>query len=157
MSAPDGFQIVDRAGARDDFLRPLTEARSAISFVAILLWIVGALIVGSVVYLSVLERIRDFAVFKAVGTKSRSIMGGLALQAVIVALIAAVVGAVLSFLLAPRFPLPVEIPTSALWMLPVIAILVGLARQPRRLAARGDGRPGTGLRRTVAEQRCPTS
>ena len=32
-SAPDGFQIVDRAGARDDFLRPLTEARSAISFV----------------------------------------------------------------------------------------------------------------------------
>jgi putative ABC transport system permease protein len=124
---PDGFQVIDHASARDDFLRPLTQARSAITFVAILLWIVGALIVGSVVYLSVLERIRDFAVFKAVGTKTRSIMGGLALQAVIVALIAAAVGAALSFVLAPNFPLPVEIPASALWMLPVIAIAVGLA------------------------------
>ena len=124
---PEGFQIIDQAGARDDFLRPLSEARAAISFVAVLLWIVGALIVGSVVYLSVLERMRDFAVFKAVGTKTRSIMGGLALQAVIVALIAAAVGAALSFVLAPRFPLPVEIPASALWVLPVIAIAVGLA------------------------------
>ena len=127
MRLPTASKSSTTPSARDDFLRPLTQARSAITFVAILLWIVGALIVGSVVYLSVLERIRDFAVFKAVGTKTRSIMGGLALQAMIVALIAAAVGAALSFVLAPNFPLPVEIPASALWMLPVIAIAVGLA------------------------------
>ena len=124
--APDGFKIIDHDQAKDDFLRPLAQARSAIFFIAILLWIVGALIVGSVIYLSALERVRDFAVFKAVGTKTRAIMGGLALQAVIVALVAAAVGAALSFVLAPRFPLPVEIPTSALWLLPLIAVVVGM-------------------------------
>ena len=75
-----------------------------------LLWIVAALIVGSVIYLSALERVRDFAVFKAVGVSTRSVLGGLALQAVIVAVVAALVGAVLSFVLAPTFPMPVVVP-----------------------------------------------
>jgi putative ABC transport system permease protein len=74
-----------------------------------------------------LERVRDFAVFKAVGVASRSVMGGLALQAVLVAVVAAIMGGLLSFVLAPLFPLNVAVPTSSLALLPLVGILVGLA------------------------------
>ena len=84
-----------RPGRRGRRHPPATRQSSygAITFMAVLLWIVAALIVGSVIYLSALERVRDFAVFKAVGVSTRSVLGGLALQAVIVAVVAALVGA----------------------------------------------------------------
>lgn len=123
---PNGYRAVDRAGAIDDLLRPLKVAVNSITIVAVLLWIVAALIVGSVVYLSALERLRDFAVFKAIGVPTRSVMAGLALQAVIVALLAALVGAGLSLLLGPLFPMQVIIPTQAFVALPVVAVVIGL-------------------------------
>lgn len=123
---PNGYRAVDRAGAIEDLLRPLKVAVNSITIVAILLWIVAALIVGSVVYLSALERLRDFAVFKAIGVPTRSVMAGLALQAVIVALLAALVGAGLSLLLGPLFPMQVIIPTQAFVALPVVAVVIGL-------------------------------
>jgi len=78
------------------------------------------------VYLSALERVRDFAVFKAIGTRSRSIMAGLALQALIMALLAAALGVVLAQLLGPLFPMIVAVPVGAYVLLPVVAIVVGL-------------------------------
>ncbi len=66
-TAPDGYRIVDRAGAVGDLMRPMNAAEGALTMLSVLLWIVAALIVGSVIYLSALERVRDFAVFKAVG------------------------------------------------------------------------------------------
>jgi len=105
---------------------PLKVAVGAITIVAFLLWIVAVLIVGSLVYLSALERLRDFAVFKAIGVPTRQILVGLALQAVVVALLAAVVGVILAQLLAPLFPMLVVVPTSAYLALPVIAIAIGL-------------------------------
>ena len=81
---------------------------------------------GSLIYLSALERTRDFAVFKAVGVTTRSVLAGLALQAVVVAVVAAVLGAVLSLGLGPLFPIPVVVPTSAFVLLPVIAVVIGL-------------------------------
>ncbi|OBJ54818.1 ABC transporter permease [Mycobacterium sp. 1423905.2] len=123
---PDGYHSYDRAGAVNDLLRPLKVAVNSISIVAVLLWIVAALIVGSVVYLSALERLRDFAVFKAIGTPTRSIMAGLALQALVVSLFAALVGMVLSKLLAPLFPMIVAVPISAYAALPGVAVVTGL-------------------------------
>jgi putative ABC transport system permease protein len=123
---PDGYQSFDRAGAVHDLLRPLKVAVNSISIVAILLWIVAVLIVGSVVYLSALERLRDFAVFKAIGTPTRSILAGLALQALVVALLAAVVGAALAQLLAPLFPMIVAVPVDAYLALPGVAVVIGL-------------------------------
>ena len=126
----------------------------AITFIAVLLWIVAALIVGSVIYLSALERVRDFAVFKAVGVSTRAVLGGLALQAVIVALVAALLGAVLSFGLAPTFPMLVVVPADRV---PAaarsIAIVDRAAREHRGLAARGDGRPRTRVRRCRSDAR----
>ena len=123
---PDGYRIVHPDVAVDDLLRPLQKALEAISYLAILLWAVAALIVGSLIYLSALERTRDFAVFKAVGVSTRSVLAGLALQAVVVAVVAAVLGAVLSVGLGPLFPIRVVVPTSAFVLLPVIAVVIGL-------------------------------
>jgi putative ABC transport system permease protein len=123
---PVGYQTLDRAAAVNDLMRPLKVAVDAITIVAFLLWIVAALIVGSVVYLSALERLRDFAVFKAIGVPTRSILAGLTLQAVVVALLSAVLGIILSQLLAPLFPMNVVVPTRAYMALPAIAIVIGL-------------------------------
>ncbi len=124
--APDGFRTIDRAGAVDDLMRPMIAAVAAITLMAVLLWIVAALIVGSVIYLSALERTRDFAVLKAVGVSTRSVLAGLCLQAVIVAVVAAVLGGLLSLVLGPLFPMRVVVPGSAFLLLPVIAVLIGL-------------------------------
>lgn len=125
-AAPEGYRVVDRAGAVDDLVRPLKGARTSIFLMAWLLWVVAALIVGSMIYLTALERVRDFAVFKAVGVPTRSIMAGLSLQAVIVAVLAALVGGIVSVLLEPLFPMRVDIPTLAFVLLPVIAVAIGL-------------------------------
>ena len=111
---------------KDDVLRPLKAARSSISFVRLLLWLVAAIVVGSVLYLQALERTRDFAVFKATGTSTAAIGVGLALQAVALSLAAAVLAAILATVLAPLFPLDVEIPSSGYLLLPVVTVVVGL-------------------------------
>jgi putative ABC transport system permease protein len=123
---PSGYRAIDRDGAIADLLRPLKVAVNSITIVAVLLWIVAALIVGSVIYLSALERLRDFAVFKAIGVQTGSIAAGLALQAIIVALGAVVVGVVLAALLGPIFPMQVIVPGYAYAILPVIAVVFGL-------------------------------
>jgi putative ABC transport system permease protein len=123
---PDGYRIVSRDDAQTDLMRPLQKAYGAISYVAILLWAVAALIVGSLIYLSALERTRDFAVFKAVGVATHWVFAGMALQAVIVAVVAAAVGGLLSLGLGPTFPMRVEVPASAFFLLPGIAVVIGL-------------------------------
>jgi putative ABC transport system permease protein len=65
-------------------------------------------------------------VLKAVGVSTRSVLAGLCLQAVIVAVVAAVLGGLLSLVLTPIFPMRVEVPTSAFLLLPVIGVLIGL-------------------------------
>jgi len=124
--APAGYRTIDRNGAVEDLLRPLKVAVNSITIVAVLLWVVAALVVGSVIYLSALERLRDFAVFKAIGVPTKSIAAGLAMQAIIVALLAALVGAGLSMLLGPLFPMQVIVPVEAFIALPAIAIAIGL-------------------------------
>ncbi|MGZ6979847.1 MAG: ABC transporter permease [Acidimicrobiia bacterium] len=120
-----GARIVTIAQTKKDLLQALGSGRKTINFVAVLLSLVAACIVGSVIYLSALERVRDFAVFKATGTGTAALLGGLAVQAVIVSLIAALVGAALAVVIAPRFPMPAEIPTIAFVLLPIVAVVVG--------------------------------
>lgn len=111
----------------DDALGPIESAVSSIDLIRILLWFVAAIVMGAVIYLTALERERDFAVLKAVGASGASLGSGLAIQAVVVALIASFVGAIAAKLIEPVFPLPVSIPTSALVTVPLVAVIVGLA------------------------------
>ena len=111
---------------RQDLLRPLASAIQSIRLIELLLWVVAALVVGSVVYLSALERSGDFAVFKATGWSSRSLGAGLALQAVLLSTGAAVLGVGIAHGLVPAFPMTFTIPLSSALLLPVVGVVVGL-------------------------------
>jgi putative ABC transport system permease protein len=123
---PAQLTLFDRDATRADLARPLKNATQSIDFIRTLLWMVAALIVASVIYLSALERTRDFAVFKATGVPTRAIGAGLALQAITIALTASIVGAVLAVLIAPKFPMDVVISRGSLLFLPVLAVIVGI-------------------------------
>ena len=123
---PAGYRVVDRHAAVDDMIRPLYGAHLAMSYMAILLWAVAAMIVGSLIYLSALERTRDFAVFKALGVATHSVLAGLTLQAVLVASVAAMLGGVLAVVLGPLFPMLVVVTTSAFLWLVATAVVIGL-------------------------------
>jgi putative ABC transport system permease protein len=124
---PDGTKAMSADEVADSVLEPLEGAIASIDLVRVLLWIVAAIIVGAVVYLSALERQRDFAVLKAVGAPNRALLGSLALQAVLVALLAVAVAAIIQVFLAPRFPLTVTVPAKAFWQLPLFAVVMALA------------------------------
>jgi putative ABC transport system permease protein len=123
---PDGYVFVDRRGAAEDLLRAVEKARSSLTLTSVLLWVVAASIIGAVVYLSALERQRDFAVFKATGVSTGAILGGLVLQASVMALLAAVLGSVIGSVLGPRFPMLVSIEARAHLLLPLVAVLIGV-------------------------------
>jgi len=123
---PVGTQVITADEAASDLLRPMEKAVQAVDMLRYLLWLVAASIVGAIVYLSSLERIRDFAVLRAVGSSPAELYAGLATQAIIVSVGAAVISAGLSLGIARLFPIPVEIPFVALLLLPVVAVAVGL-------------------------------
>jgi putative ABC transport system permease protein len=123
---PPGLAAVSNAAARADLLRALASARSSITLLAVLLWVVAALIVGSVIYVSVLERQRDFAVFKATGMSTGSLLGSLAIQAVVLSIVAAVIGSGIAALLGPNFPMPVSLTLVSYLLLPLVAVAIGL-------------------------------
>jgi putative ABC transport system permease protein len=111
---------------RADVLHRLGSAVSTIDTLQRMLFIVGAVIIGAVVYLSSLERRRDFAVLKAVGSSSRWLFTGLAAQAVIVAILAAAIGVILLPLLARFVSIPLVVPAYQYYALPGVAVVVGL-------------------------------
>lgn len=123
---PAGFRFSPVSEAKDDILRPLLDTIDSIKTFRLLLWIVAAAIVGSVLYLSALERTGDFAVFKATGTTTADLAGALAIQACVLSLTASVVAIGLAHLLAPQFPAGVSFPAPLLALLPVVAVGVGL-------------------------------
>ena len=125
-SAPDGLRLMSNDEVEDDLLRPLEDPIGSIDLFRYLLWVVAAAIIGLVLYLSALERQRDFAVFKATGTSTGSLVAALGLQALILSIASAIVGIVFATLLAPVFPMRVTIPTAVALTTPVVAIVVGL-------------------------------
>ncbi len=121
-----GTVVLSADDVAEDALGPLESAISSIDLIRILLWVVAAIIIGAVVYLSALERQRDFAVLLAVGGRSRQLAGSLAIQAVFVALLAVGTAAALQSVVAPVFPLEVRVPAASLWQLPTVAVVVAL-------------------------------
>jgi putative ABC transport system permease protein len=94
--------------------------------IAILLWFVAIGIVGSIMYLSALERLTDFAVFRAMGMAARHLFSTLMFEAVALTMAAALLAVGMASLLAPLFSLGVEIPTSAYLRLPALAVAIGV-------------------------------
>lgn len=123
---PPDLHAMTNAGVLSDLRRPLKKATTTISFLRVLLWIIAAGIIGSVLYLQAIERTRDFAVFKATGVSSGTLLVGIALQAILLAAGAAIAALLIAWVLAPTMTLSIEVPPSAYYALPIVAIAVGL-------------------------------
>jgi putative ABC transport system permease protein len=126
MHSPPGLRVLTLNQVKGDMTKPLAQAQRVVLFIEIFLWLVAACIIGSIVYVSAIEKTRDFAVLKATGASNRQLMGTLAVQAVVISLAAAGVAAVIANLLAPTFPILVVVPPWSLFVLPALAILLGL-------------------------------
>jgi putative ABC transport system permease protein len=121
-----GLSVLTNAQVKADLQRPTQSGKQSIDFIQVLLWIVAAGIIALIVYLTALERVRDFAVLKATGTSNSTLFGALAFQAVVLSLVSAAVAIAIALALAPFFPFQIVIATSAYVLLAVIAIVVGL-------------------------------
>lgn len=121
-----GLSIVNADEARADLKRPLASAITTIDLLRFFLWIVAGAIVGSVLYVSALERSREFAVFKAFGTDSVDLVGTLVVEAFVLSALSAAAAVALSRALATLFPAVISFPTRTMVLLPLVALTVGL-------------------------------
>ena len=123
---PDGYYTLSNEDIAVDAMRPLERSISSVNILRILLWFVAAMIIGTMTYLAALERLRDMAVLKAIGGTTRQLATSIALEGVLIALLAALLAAGLQVLVVPVFPLEVSVPARALWQVPLIAVIVAL-------------------------------
>lgn len=123
---PEGLIVLDNSSVEEDSFGPMEPAVESINNTRYLMWATATIIIAALVYVSALQRTRDFAVMKAVGASSRLLFLGLAVQSVIVSLAAAALAEVTSFLLKPLMAIPVEVSLNSFLILPVVAVVVGL-------------------------------
>jgi putative ABC transport system permease protein len=123
---PPQARLMTPAQARADILRPLDNGLRSIDIITFFLWAVAVVVIAAVVYLSALERRQDFAVLKAIGSSTRWLYAGLALQAGVVATASGLLAIAVTPLFERTIPMLLSVPSSALWLLPPVAILIGL-------------------------------
>jgi putative ABC transport system permease protein len=125
-SVPSGLVSLTPARVESQTLDSLSSAVASIQKSRTMMWVIAAIIVAALVYVSALQRVRDFAVLKALGSSSTSLFVSLCLQAVIVTLVGAALGMALSTVMTGVFSQPVTVPTSAYATLPLVAVIVGI-------------------------------
>jgi putative ABC transport system permease protein len=125
-SAPPGLVVLTPSTVVSETVGALGSAKASIDNVRSLMWLVAAAIVASMLYVAALERTRDFAVLKALGSSSRALFMSLVLEAVVVTLLAAVLAEILSAFTSPLFSQPIDITPGARLVLPLIAVVVGV-------------------------------
>ncbi len=125
-SVPSGLDAFTSEQAVDNTASQLGSAVSSINNSKIIMWVIAAAIIAALVYVAALERGRDFAVLKALGSSSVLLFLSSALQAILVAVLASALAIVLSGFMSPVMSQPVDIPVSAYVSLPIIAGLIGL-------------------------------
>jgi putative ABC transport system permease protein len=123
---PAGLVVLAPSTVVSDTMGQLKSAVSSINSTRWLMWIIAAVIVASMLYVAALERKRDFAVLKALGSSSRTLFLSLVLEAIFVTLLAAVLAEVVASLLTPTFAQPIDITTDARLALPLVAVVVGI-------------------------------
>jgi putative ABC transport system permease protein len=125
-TTPPNLTILTNDQVSADLYRPLQQAIGTITLVNVLLWIIAAGIIGAILYMSALERVKDFAVLKATGASNAFVLTGLASQAAILSLGAAAGAVLIAEVITPMFPIRIEIPSISYAVLLVTAIAVGL-------------------------------
>lgn len=112
---PAGLKTLTSQDVVDDALIPLDGAVASVTLVRALLWLITVIIIAAIIYITALERTRDFAVLKAVGGRTADLGTSLLAQGVIMTLIAVGLAGILQAFLAPSFPLKVLVPQRA-WL-----------------------------------------
>ena len=124
---PPGLEVLTNQQVEHNTLEALGSGVSSINNSKILMWLIAGIIIAALLYVSALQRVRDFAVLKALGSSSGAALGSLAMEAVVVALWPRRRSARSSAISwAASSHQPVAIPTRAYDSLPVIAVVVGL-------------------------------
>ncbi|MEM7321623.1 MAG: ABC transporter permease [Actinomycetota bacterium] len=124
---PAGMKELSATDVGDDGLVPLDGAIASVGLTQALLWLMTLIIIAAVIYVTALERTRDFAVLKAVGGDDRVLGATLVIQGVLITLLAVAIGAVLQSFLAPVFPMTIRVPGRAFWQLPLGGVLAAVA------------------------------
>jgi putative ABC transport system permease protein len=122
---PPGLEMQTREQGFDDVLSRTAAAKRSIDSFTITLWVLAIVIVGAVLYLAAIERVRDFAIFKATGASNIDLVLGLALQAAMVGAIAGVLSIGLAHVMKPIYPGLLSLPLRVAW--PVIPVAVVIA------------------------------
>jgi putative ABC transport system permease protein len=125
-SVPSGLVVLSNQAVEQNTLQQMSGAISSINNSKIIMWVVAAIIVAALLYVSALQRVRDFAVLKALGSSSFALYGSLAVQSVVVTLLAAGLGMIMVNFMGGVFKQPVVIPAAAYASLPAIAVAIGL-------------------------------
>jgi len=125
-NVPSGLVVLAPASVVTDTVGALGSAVSSIDNTRSLMWLIAAAIVASMLYVAALERKRDFAVLKALGSSSRTLFLSLVVEAVVVTLFAAILAELLTIFIGPLFAQPVDITPDARLVLPLIAVTVGI-------------------------------
>jgi putative ABC transport system permease protein len=123
---PAGLVVLAPSAVIADTMGQLKSAQSSINSTRWLMWIIAAVIVAAMLYVAALERKRDFAVLKALGSSSRALFLSLVLESVVVTLLAALLAEFLASLLTPTFAQPLDITPDARLVLPIVAVVVGV-------------------------------
>lgn len=123
---PAGLTSMSGAAVVKDSLGPMKDAVASVNNTRYLMWGVAVIIVAALVYVSALQRTRDFAVMKAVGASSRLLFLGVAIQAVLITMGAALFALSTAWAFKPLYKVPVEVPGSAYLVLPMVAVIVGV-------------------------------
>lgn len=121
-----GYDLLTDADARADYERVLSSTGQTLTIISTLLWLMATGVVAAIVYVSVLERSRDFATLKAVGVSNRSLIGGLLAQSSALSLASAIAAVGVAKALSPSFGFPVTMPAGAYVQLLVVALAVGV-------------------------------
>ena len=124
--AVPGLRVLTNEQVITDLKRPTKSGKSTIDIVQGLLWIVAAGIIALIVYLTALERVRDFAVLKATGTSNSTLFGAMSFQAVVLSVAAAILAIAIALALKPLFPFQIVMTSSAYVLLAIVAVVVGL-------------------------------
>lgn len=124
--AAPGLKVMDVPAVKRDLRKPVAGATTTIAILALILAFIAMGIIGLMTYLSGLDRLVDFAVFKAIGVRTGKLLTGLVLQVVLLAVTSALIASAIALLIAPLFPLAVELPFLTFAGLLALAIVVGL-------------------------------
>ena len=124
--APPGLVVLSPASVITYSTSELGSAVNSIDGTRTLMWIVAAVIVAFMLYVAALDRRRDFAVLKALGASSAVLFGSLAIEAVVVTVIAALVAEVVANFMTGMFQQVVDITPDARLALPIVALVVGV-------------------------------